>query len=73
MQVRGIQEDVIAIDRDIALHQVEEAHLRLRQFARILPQQVARHGVQSLHMIAGAVHEDDAVVDQRRGFVGARE
>ena len=63
---------MIAIDGDVALHQIEEAVFRLGQLARILPQQIARDGIQRLHVIARAVHENDAIVDQRRGFVGAR-
>ena len=68
------RDDVIAIDGHVALDQIEESpRLGCRQLPRILPQQVARDRIQSLHVIAGAVHEDDAIVDQRRGFVGARE
>ncbi len=73
VQVGGVQEDVSAIDRDVPLDEIQKAFLRLGQLPRIFPQQVARHCIQSLDVIAGAVHEDHAIVDQRRGFIGARK
>ena len=69
VNIRGAEINLVAIDRDIAF----DARIgALRQLPRILPEQIARGGIQRLNLVTESVHQHDSVVDQRCGFIGAR-
>jgi hypothetical protein len=53
--------DLVAIDRDIPFHARIGA---FGQLSRILPQQIARGGIQSLDLVTESVHQHHTIVDQ---------
>jgi len=71
--IRGREDDVVAVDRHVALGEVVAAGVDqlLRQLALVLPEQVAGGRVQRLHLVAVVEDEEHAVVYQRRRLGGA--
>ena len=61
-------ENLVLIDGDIA-HGAGSAALRALGPDAIFPDQIAGAAVERLHDVAGIGQIDDAVVDERRGFV----
>jgi hypothetical protein len=60
--------DLVAVDRDIPFHARIGA---FGQLSRILPQQIARGGIQSLDLVTESVHQHHTIVDQGCGLIGA--
>ena len=69
VNIRSAQIDLVAVDCDIAF----DARIgAFRKLPRILPEQIARGGIQRLNFVAESVHQHDAIVDQRCDFICAR-
>ena len=69
VQVGGAEIDPVTVQRDGLLP--GGVH-RLGQAPLVMPQLVTGQGVEGLHVVAETLHEQHAVMEQRRGFVGAR-
>ena len=69
MRVGGRDVEAGAVDRDAPFDARRDAG---RQTARVLPEQVAGGGIERLHLVAVAVNEQDAVVDDRRRLIRLR-
>ena len=61
--IGGPDVQAIAVERHTALHGGRHT---LRQLPPVLPEQIARPRVERLHAVAHAVHEEHAVVHERR-------
>ena len=63
VHVRSADVELVTVERHVALDGRPEG---ARQLARVVPELVARRGVERLNVIAERVHVDDAVVHERR-------
>ena len=70
MRVRGSRKNLVLIDGQVA-HGAGAAALRARGSEAILPDQLARSGVERLNDIVRIGQIDDAVVHQGRGLIGS--